>query len=118
MPGKILIDITLYDAVTLDQFVHMLGFTEAALGQFAHLIETVKITSTPPAAIEVPLTITVIGAAQENVVQDILSKVSAALTNTNGVQYHVQVAGEVVEAPAAVAEPVTRNLALTPATIP
>lgn len=118
MPGQITVVMDLNDSVTLDQFLEIKGFIGAALAQFTHLLRDVVLTSIPPTAIEVPLTVTVTGAPSETVLQDVLSKVQGALINSNGVQYSVSVAGQQQAMLERVTAPVTEHLALTPPHMP
>jgi hypothetical protein len=94
VPGKIEVTMNLQDSVTMDQFTAMLAFIQGALNQFTHLLSSVEIESTPPAAVEVALTVTVLGATQETVAADVLQRIQDALQSANGVQYNVQVAGQ------------------------
>lgn len=118
MPGQITVVMDLNDSVTLDQYLEIKGFIGAALAQFTHLLNDVTLTSIPPTAIEVPLTVTVTGEASETVLQDVLGKVQGALKSTNGVQYSVQVAGEQAANLRRITTPVTEHVALTAPHLP
>lgn len=113
MPGQITVVMDLNDSVTLDQYLEIKGFIGAALAQFSHLLSDVTLTSIPPTAIEVPLTVTVSGEPSETVLQDVLGKVQGALKSSNGVHYSVQVAGEQAATLRRVTAPTTEHIALT-----